>query len=60
MLHYPEYIVYLKNGKKLRFWFKGSQIEKLLKDYDIPYEKKIKKQMLLEKEKNEIQWEKIN
>lgn len=51
MLHYPEYIVYLKNGKKLRFWFKGSQIEKLFKDYNIPYEKK---------EANEIQWKKIN
>ena len=36
------YIITLKNGKKLRFWFMGTELEKVLKDYNIPYEKKDK------------------
>ena len=35
-----EYTVPLKDGTKLRFWFIGSQIEKILNDYNIPYTKK--------------------
>ena len=34
------YIITLKNGKKITLWFIGKQLETILKDYNIPYEKK--------------------
>ena len=33
------YIITLKNGKKIHLWFVGPQLEKILKDYNIPYTK---------------------
>lgn len=37
--HSNLYIITLKNGKKLKIWFSGSQLEEILKDYNVPYEK---------------------
>ncbi len=34
------YIITLKSGKKIKLWFIGAQLETLLNDYNIPYEKK--------------------
>lgn len=34
-----EYTITLKDGKKVVFWFIGTQIEKILKDYNILYNK---------------------
>ena len=33
-----KYIVKLKNGEILKFWFIGNQIKKIFEDYNIPYE----------------------
>ena len=35
----PIYKITLKNGKIIKIWFVGSQLEKILNDYNIPYEK---------------------
>ena len=31
------YEVTLKDGKKVLLWFMGKELEKILKEYDIPY-----------------------
>lgn len=33
------YEITLKNGKKIKFWFIGDDLEIILKDYNIPYNK---------------------
>lgn len=38
-----EYRVTLKNGKIIKFWFLGSQLEKVLKEYNIPFTKVVVK-----------------
>jgi hypothetical protein len=37
------YEITLKDGKKIVLWFMGKSLEKILKDYNIPY--KIKEEM---------------
>lgn len=35
---YKLYKIYLKNGKTIKFWSIGKELEKILDDYKIPYE----------------------
>lgn len=34
---YKLYDITLKNGKIIKFWSVGKELEKVLKDYDVPY-----------------------
>ena len=36
--HGTYYIIRLKDGKKIKLWFCGSQLKRILDDYNIPYE----------------------
>lgn len=34
-----KYTITLKNGEKIKFWFIGAELEKVLDSYNIPYER---------------------
>lgn len=38
------YTITLKDGKTMKFWFMGTEFEKVLDSYGIPYTKKLKEE----------------
>ncbi len=47
---YKLYKITLKNGKIIKFWSIGKELEKIFKDYNVPYE------VYKDNKKEKIEW----